>query len=346
MAYSISSLSGLDLIRLGYQGVESSSVAFQNSSPKRLEKMHKFQTIFLAATGFLAFVDYLQVWDFLERRWSVISFFKGDLVLLPFIGIAGAIFTGSFVTINAVSRHFQPKIDPNTYLPHGARNISVKWERPESQESNNYLLGCRVIINIALACLAANPYVHLACSTLQIYSLSKTVQWNWIRYDRTFDSPQTNRAIEINGIMLPILWPAFHRRLRALTITYFRPMLPALEQKNENCSICLEEKPTTQFCNEHAAHEACIVGSIYGEMERFADPSMNMWDKYVHLDGIPTRYIRDGIATHVEYSFRASNQIFPRCSECRDRSSLGEIQFTTVDQEFASKKIPAKVEFY
>jgi hypothetical protein len=141
---------------------------------------------------------------------------------------------------------------------------------------------------------------------------------------------------------------ALHDRLNAVTFSYFRPMLSAMGNKNEVCAICQDEEfpPTTLACKNHAVHVACMIRTIYADMERFDNLALFMWDKHLRLVGLPIRHIDRGRATHVSYKFNLSQAVFPRCGSCRNQPGYGEIEISTTDQEFPSQKTAATVSVY
>jgi len=322
------SLAPFEKISFGYQVLESALVTWQDSSPQRFMQVHKIKGIFALVTKALAFVEAAKIAWVLEQKWKVWSFFilkngnAGFATAMPMVCGASVLLVAAVIS-SKITNYFQPKKGLTISEIQNKPAIHVKWERPHSQDMYHLFSLCRILLNVSFAFVAVHPFLSLATAALQTYSLSKTFRWNWLRYDQRFEETH------------------ICRELKAITLSYFQLMLPASGHKSINC-ICYKKDPSTLVCTNHAMHDACIVGTIYGAMDQFNDISLNLWSKHLKLKK-KVKWSKDGRLDRIEYSFNLSKEAIPPCPYCKTPMICGEIAISTVDHELPNKSTKAKV---
>jgi len=118
---------------------------------------------------------------------------------------------------------------------------------------------------VALVALSANRILFAANAVIQLYSLAKSTQWKFIRFDRT-------HLTNLNS---------FDEGPLKYVIFYFARIIPAAKNHGssdeDSCSICSGEKSDVQFCDSgHHYGIACVAGHIYAQTQRIINNISNI----------------------------------------------------------------------
>jgi hypothetical protein len=327
----------LDKIGFAYQLIESGSFYKQNETAQLHAQVEKVRSIFDWASWGLAAAACANLLAALEWKWAVCTdilalSYDFRIPLLVFgAGAAGWIGVAYLVVclVNGVS---SPSSDLQRFVPEGAsaeaiRSTKIQWTHTGEQENAETHLSTRIITNVALACMCASPYWLLATAALQGLSLLTVAQWKVLEYRREFNSFGVIVPVEGRAVIVPGL----DQRIQRMAISFFRPLFPANDEKNEECIVaCGNGEKMSQLCETHAAHDECIVGSIYQAMEQFSDPSLHTWIKRFHPVQ-RTEHITDGILQYVAYDLRVAEEALPKCPGCRGAHLGGELQIEIAD---------------
>lgn len=272
--------------------------------------IHKIQTVFNLANLGMIFVYSGKL---LEKKYSF-SFgdspfcqvlvsqspFKvwGTIALIGTIALSWITLLGMIVLLPATAIHNkQLKRASRTARKEGDLEIS---QSPSFQQSTaSYLHIAKLVISLAFACFAKNPFWLVLGMAGTLYSFWKNSKIKWLNFSRVFPLPRT--------------WYSPEPRIRQVKITYNMLTLPADSSlAKENCSICIEPETDIAFCANHAFHQQCLISVIQRKSSLFAHNNF-----YRRID---TRYYVNHVYTNTTYSYsvRIPQENLPLCPNCRE----------------------------
>ena len=255
-----------------YTLLQTAVVHQETTNPQVSQHAHKIQTICNIADLGWVFFGIKQITDALQKNHNITIFRSLEAqwtgrhvfnLLSGTLGMAAALYLTASVATLFLNKLFQPYKDPSLLLEgvkaadQAAKEITIDFERPQSQLWAQQLFVARIVINCALACLSPNRAMPLLNLLAQTYSLVKLSQLKWLNFSRVFYySPQNTQP-----------------RIDWVKVSYRALLTPNSQPKNEDqCPICLddEKKPDSYFCSYHPIDDKCLVDLVYPKSDFFA----------------------------------------------------------------------------
>jgi hypothetical protein len=306
--------SNLDKINLLYQLAETGSVVWQNSSSRRIKEGSKVREVFASISSCLAFTGVLAV---VQGKYSLLSrsarLIPGLIVpLFPAVALGAALFVFGFAgfTVAAIAYRFfgakenlKPQLQKHETQLVGAVKLDLSPKITFIQDID----GIRLVTNLALAYLSANPYLFLATAALEALSLSLRAKWTWISYTREFKAPPQASGATPHG----------------LELNYYEPVSPDLFPH-------MLGAPNSQ----------AIAQRIHDEFEAFiSSQSFKCQNKHTYdLAGNIT------LAAY-EVTIKTADLPFSLRDFLSAKPTLAELTVLVTDKQFPGQKKAAKVIF-
>lgn len=290
---------------------------------KSFQSVNKVQTVFDVVNVGCALWALKQLWDVIDARFLITTAFASyDPVYLglALVVVAVAWFFGAEHIVSKINEKTKPKEDLNQWhkdlnlSPFVLNEIKVKWEIPSSQRITQMIYVTQIVISVAMIILSSSPLFFAINAGLQIYGLAKITSCKWIRFDRSF--------------------PIFNRDRtegpQKFTLSYFFSTL-APKNNQENCAICLEDKPTSSFCSEHAFHNLCLIGQIYGKSNYFFNHL-----KYKRIHVVERNQYGVQTGERIDYRVELKKDNMPACALCRNNPPQNVVE-VHVDDVFRGR---------
>lgn len=307
------------IIYLAHNAIQSGIVHFESSNAKLFETICKVKSVLMALNIASIIWSLKQCVDIVDKTTNLYLLYAAPTTQIAdligvLIGGGSLIAVVTWIALAAkvvkrINNHFKPTTDLGIW-PNG----TVKWSNPSHQKWMQGFYITQIAMSVALTFFSGAPLLFGLSAACQIYSLIKTAQWKWIRFDRKWDLP----PIRGDGPL-------------SYTVSYFCSAWPAKRKENEECPICLEdeEPTTTQFCSNHSFHDKCIVGHINSKSDQFlsnlkSDDIVRNLVKEPQNNGIVREYIT--------YKINLPKNNVPSCPLCRGQPTQNEINITVQDQ--------------
>jgi hypothetical protein len=314
---------------------------YRTRDPRFFKLIHKVQFVFNALNIGNIVWGAKQIIDCIDKNQIVRRFLIDNLELLeldikippllnikiPVLLTVATIFLWTIAAKTAVS-HINKDFNPKEQLEKWNQNLKdvPSWIKVEKDTSpmQNLLQGLYVsqlVVSIVATCFSSMPLFFAANAVCHLYSLIQVSTWKSIRFDFMFSGTSTDR---LNGIQ-------FYK------FSYFCSIFPSTKTEATICAICQEkkeEKPTSQFCAEHAFHDDCLIRMIYTKSQTFSNSEPA---------GIPNP-TNTGTLKDFSYEMRVPQENFPRCPSCHKQPPQNELQVVVEELVKGLKKYsPAKV---
>lgn len=316
-------------IYVGMSALDAAVTHFQSKNPRFFETMYKVRYVVNALNLGAIFYSLYNLWEDTGLSKYAAYLTQQNPSGADPLSLVVMISLVAFSILVGVSVHYA-----NQYLSSKANRKWANWhtkcgvEVPpavlptlkvrQDSSSYKYFRQCiqvtQIVVSIALIFFSTTPILYGASAAFQLYSLVKTTQWKWIRFDRTFD------------VINPNPWdgPSHY------TFSYFASLFPAKNTHSESCSVCLEgdqpgeRKPNVQFCGTHVFHTKCVVGTIYGRSEQFLSGMQPVRTRV-------TEHGRYGSREYITYKITLPKRNLPCCPNCRGTPAQNESRITVRD---------------
>lgn len=260
-----------------------------------------------------------------------------------------AVATVVFLGWKLVNR-FSPKLaDPESFTKKDigqTHTLNITETLGDGQTISKILHITKLVLNVALACFAKNPFWFIVSLGTSSYSLWKNIQFKWITFSRDFptdiktkDNPATDNPIvgfpKYNTPFPtqpdPVWYPWYNEpkaRVTNLKTIYHVLALPVSSKAvDKQCAICLEEDvtPKIPFCINHVVHRSCLVDHVHEKSANFR--------KIDQIIKTSTRNYRNGayVGTSRGYTIRTNRKNLLSCVECGDALPQSSLNIEVTD---------------
>ncbi len=308
--------------QFAYNGANAVAAYASESSPKLYSTINKIRSFIIALDiTALAYSTY-QLYSILDPNYSLLtSLFTtvGEDLAIP-ITLLGTLATGLLLhkgaekIVNYVNNRFwgekESKGIQEKAVEDSGYDIKLKFKKPDSIINQQALTVMRLVSSVTLALISTSPFFYLGLTAFQGYTLYKASQEKWIKLD--VEVPASIASLpEVNSITM-----SYFQRL------FSTPKSPSKKtedetvesQKEENCTVCHEEKPEDSFCQSHYYHTACMIPTIFNQMKAALIDNVI---KVVRLTTIRQGRFGEETGRSTEYQFKIRKKALPNCPLCR-----------------------------
>lgn len=219
--------------------------------------------------------------------------------------IATAVFLGLLVhAINAITK-------PSQELPKKAT-----WQKPDKEFFRQFFCMAKLVENVAIISLFANLSRQVLFSALnagfQAYTLGQLSTRRWFECKRTYDIVEGDIANYASEV----------------TVSYHSYLHSATSGVDEECTICLENEPDVNFCDNHKFHTRCIVEHAATRMKQIIQKVEPREREVV------TRRDNYGTSRKAIYKIEVPQESLPGCPNCRGRPGYNELSIKYKDKTY------------
>lgn len=294
------------LYRAGQMNVQALEAAFYHQVGSASRRTNDFTRSIseFATNHFLGFQQAFMCVDGLMLLNSARQF--THLIDHPIMGFASQTFMGNFLP--AISLALAMGFSSYFIV---SKTMNIKGKSTARKLSTSLQI-VNTINSIALSVLTKQTSLFFG-ALFNAYSLYKNnkIEWLVMRGEKNLD-----RATDLHSVVLKLQSP-----IRKIETLYSVLLLKKGSTKNDNCTICLDVEPDSEFCsNGHLFHRGCLKDYIIGNNKSFYEKL-----KFKKIENIK----KDERYYTYEVDIPEAN--LPICPQCRELPPQHKLDISVYD---------------